>query len=394
MTPEQTNMVVYLLSGMGEGLSPEGSPGRVGGGMAKGWAQSAQYMNLLKMMLGGMPAGSKMSGDRDNLSFKIPTAALAAGQGEDPFGVGSLQLSPEVTKPYQPQSRISEHGFDRAGISPSQQGYTNPFVTSSPQISSAAVAGLTTEDISKALQLKFMKEEIGQKRISDVADIMYKGRMATVAEREAAVGERGAGVKELGGLTELVKSLRTSPLDVPGLGKISFDEWKSLDSKTKAYSYYAYDAKQRKEEVISYNEWERQLDPTTIEQIYELAMEDEDFMKFFFKQKKAGATRISIGEVVGRAEALADVKAEKFLTDPRGLSAAVDKYMNSEDLKNKLFDLEGDAYSRAVMKEKADFIEGKIKGIGSVDSVRMEGRTRIWTVRRKDGTTFEVRYGF
>lgn len=35
------------------------------------------YMKMLQQMLGGIPAGGKLSGDRDSLTIKIPTSALA-----------------------------------------------------------------------------------------------------------------------------------------------------------------------------------------------------------------------------------------------------------------------------------------------------------------------------
>lgn len=385
MTPEQINMMSYLLGTAGAGMSAPGSIGQTMGTAAAQWGQSANYMALLKSLLGGLPQGAKMTGDKDSLNLKIPTPSLGTMKTEEPsFGIGELNVSPEVSSMFPPKKSSNVGGITSPG-----QGLINPFVESSPEISGAVLAGLSPEDISKALSFKFMQTELGQQRVKDIADMMYKGGMLGVAEREADIKAGQAETSRLGKLTELAKLARRAPLEVPGLESLTLDEWNALDTKTKAYSYYAYDAQKRGEEVMAYNEWATQTDEPTAKELYDIAKGDPEFNEWLFKYKEASATKISLSEKLTELEAKGELKARMYFTDPEGMTADLDTLLKTK--RSEIMTSANPSRKKAELAE--DWIEGKIvnKG-GTILDKRLEDSTFIWRVKWPDGKTNEVKY--
>jgi len=377
MTPEQINMMSYFLGTAGAGLSAPGSLGQTMGTAAAQWGQSANYMALLKKLLGDLPQGAKMSGDKDSLNLKIPTQGLGGEPSEKnlagPSGV--VQSS-------------SNYSYGIPKRNPTEMNL-NPFVESSPEISGAVLAGLSPEDISKALSFKFMQTELGQQRVKDIADMMYKGGMLGVAEREADIKAGQAETSRLGKLTELAKLARRAPLEVPGLESLTLDEWNALDTKTKAYSYYAYDAQKRGEEVMAYNEWATQTDEPTAKELYDIAKGDPEFNEWLFKYKEASATKISLSEKLTELEAKGELKARMYFTDPEGMTADLDTLLKTK--RSEIMTSANPSRKKAELAE--DWIEGKIvnKG-GTILDKHLEGSTFIWRVKWPDGKTGEVKY--
>lgn len=301
--------------------------------------QQERYLNILRGMLAGdVPEGGKMTMDSKGMKIDMPTS---------------------LTTPSVPESQVPGEQ-PRGGM-----GLINPFAISQPGVSAADLAGLTPRDLSQALQ--------------DVVGVETLKQQISVSK-----------TKEYRKTQEL---LRTAPMEVPGLGKLSFDEWKTLDSKTKAYSYYAFDAKTRGEAVLDYNEWEQQADPTTIEQIFRLAEEDEGFKDFFFRQKRAGAVRISIGEKIAERKAFGELKGQLYFKDPKW-TGDLSKHISSEDVQNKIFQAEDPGMVRA--EESVRFIESKISaGGGNIEDVKLseDGKAITWTVRWPSGDVETIRHG-
>ncbi len=243
------------------------------------------------------------------------------------------------------------------------------------------LAGLSAEDISRISRDAIATE-------TGIAGIKYRQALGEQARAQASAIPIQAGTRRLAEMRKWQESIRRAPFEVD----MSFTEWKSLDSKTKAYHYYAYNAKQNDEAVLDFNEWDRQADPTTIEQIYNVAKDDKGFRDFYFKQKALGGG-LDLKERGKIQEQTADIKSKKFFTDPKGLSSTVRKRLSSDEFQNKIFSLSESDRDKTTVQEAENESVRLIKNSGGtiVDS-RVEGRTFIWTVKWPDGSTSEVKY--
>jgi len=65
-----------------------------------------------------------------------------------------------------------------------QAKYANPFASSQPSLTTADLAGLTSEDINQAVTLMLGNRELGRKTTSDIYDATYKmGDVRDATER-------------------------------------------------------------------------------------------------------------------------------------------------------------------------------------------------------------------
>ena len=395
-------LMSMMLQGGGE-LS--GSPaikgiGAVGNQFLAAQSMKSQQKEKYKWLSDLLNGGGKMSLDAENISIKAPAKSLSMNE----VGEGSLPGAGAVAKPE--QALPAATGGTSQGIDPKVLmailGGVGQGPTESPAGgSSASLVGLTPQDLSLALEGATRAKTLEANIADALAGRELKGRELDILDsyRKASVDVDSykATTDRVSELRKLAESVREAPLSVPGLGKVDLETWKSLDTKTKAYSYYAFDAQQNGEKPMPYNEWDQQTDDPTAKQLYDLAVDDPDFNEWLTKYRQSGATRITIGEKVETAEALADVKAVKYFTDPEGLTADIDKHMKSEEVQNKLFQFADKPreQTKQTIVEKGKFIETKIKGAGGkISGARMEGRTRVWTVKWPNGKITEVSYGF
>ena len=276
----QNKMFLQYLSAAGGAIS-EGKP--LGAALNQVTQQniaSQNQLGILKKMLGQYPAGTKMTVDDKGSTFKIPHQIQEETLTESsPEGTGLSQSNTPVSQPNQlvPQ--------------PQQNQILSQMLSGNPldDINMSDLAGLSPTDISNALQLKL-----------------------------------GVGNQQLNAM-EMVQKLtpqpvEMAPVDLPGYGPLTLDQYKALDSKTKGYAYYVYDAKSRGEKVMSQNEWAQQTaDPVQL-QYYEASLKDPGFKKYLLEMARANATNINIGEKVEAAkqtaEAVGRVKQELELTSP------------------------------------------------------------------------------
>lgn len=244
--------------------------------------------------------------------------------------------------------------------------------------------------ISDAIGRGQTQQQINQKKMTDVVDMVYKKELIQNMRRTS-------GTARLNAERQLAESLRRAPLNVPGMGNVTLDAWKSLDTKTKAYSYYAFNAKENDEAIMPYNEWDKQTTEPTAHELYELATKDPEFDKWLTGYRKSGATRISIGEKVETAGALADVKTVKYFTDPKGgLSSDINKHLGSDEVQNRLIQYYGEPekLEQEKIREKESYTVSKIKSAGGkIIDQKIEGRDFVWTVEWPNGKTTEVRVG-
>lgn len=383
MTEEQLRMLTLYLSGAGAaiqqgepiGPSLDATTKQLMGARSKAELQS-HYMRELSRILGGLPAGAKLTGDRDSLSLKIPTSAL-----------GSVSPTGEGGGGYTEEDLLSSNA-----VLPSQRqgGFLSPFGTSPTGVPGASLVGLTSQDVTQALGGALGVEQLRQKRLSDVREAAYKAEALGVARTKAETARLG---KEF----EVAKMLRSYPIEVPGIGKVNYDTWKALDPDTKRYASYVAVSKAQKpdEPVMDRDDWDRRVAEEDKRAYYDLLIEHPEYLDIEKQIAEARSVKISLGEVAARKEVAADVAAKKYFTDPEGLAKDVESYISSRATQDELFAMEPSTRPRETIKKKADYIESRIiSSNGKIVSVRMEGRTRIWTVKWPDGTTSEVSYGF
>lgn len=204
------------------------------------------------------------------------------------------------------------------------------------------------------------REKFAQQKIKDIIDAIYKGALTEQALAGAAKARR------------------------------------EPDERTTAQKNYEYATKQgytgTLDDFINDSRTAHQKE-------YEQAVSEgyEGNFQDWLRDITALGGGLNLEEYKKRREVTADVEAKKYFTDPKGLAQDVDKYINSEEVQSELFQYADNPKerSRQVISKKAERVESKITSAGGkVQNVRMEGRTRIWTVKWPDGTTSEVSYAF
>lgn len=366
------------LTALSEGAMPNDPHLAPLNAFAKGQAKTESARRMFQSMLEGNEEVKinvsdntfSSKGSLDNIGTALGAGVnLAAPRqpgpgygGQTPYTGGSANKSNVIDKTPKPSSQE----FQLLNPSPSPLG----------NLRLSDLAGLSPQEMLGIMQFKLQTDQLAGSQ--------------EVARANAATSRMNA-------IRENTKLLRASPLEVPGMGRITLDDWNALDTKTKAYSYYVYDAKRNGEMPMSYNEFTQQTAPGTMEQYFELAKEDSEFKKFLFEYAQKGATRISIGDKKEQAEAMADVKGKVYFTSPTGLTKDLESYINSEDVQNKIFraSTDGDDADLTRATIAVDFIKGRLAAAGhTILSVKQDGRAIVWKVKFKDGSTGEVRHAF
>lgn len=399
---ENQTLLQYLV-----GASRDiGSGNPIGTNVNNVTEQLSKNINYVKVLSHLLSNGGKISMDGQNINIKAPQQAFGGGQND----TSELASPQENIGLRDPQTGSS--GFDVNKITPvSARGVTGPGgvtpgnnsvmaqilsggvnPSASPlDIPAADLAGLTTQDLSQAASLQLGHKQLERQKVNDVIDRQYKLSLMRTAQSNANA--------------KLIDAMRTSPLDVPGVGKVSFQEWKTLPNDVKAYAYYAYDAKNRitqghfpaGEEVLTFNEFIKQADPASLEQYYKLANEDPEFRKFYFESKRAGGTNINIGD---REREKAAVKAETFIDSPTGMTKFADDIAGSDEYQDILFGINPDG-TKAGPDDSAAYLinklEGKMKSLYGPDSIQNvelaeDGKTMTWTVVMPEGGTRSFTY--
>jgi len=148
-----------------------------GGSLAEGVAPVAMQalgakskVEMLRSLLG---EGWKLNMDKDNMSLKGPVSALSTPQEQiglrgpsGTAGVGPVSGITQAPAPTPAQGGGPDLGnlISLINFSPSPLG----------DFSYADLAGLTSEDVSQAFGGALDVERFKQKRLTDIADTMYK----------------------------------------------------------------------------------------------------------------------------------------------------------------------------------------------------------------------------
>lgn len=201
------------------------------------------YMKTLQQMLGGLPMGGKISGDKDNLTIKMPTGSLAQEGSQLEGGSGIDWSDPKE------QGQLS--AFLR-------EGAANPSASPS-DVSSADLAGLTAADVSQALSGATNVQALKQKKFTDIVDALYKSRTAADMEKRTEIYGRPAIPKDE--RINAIKGYEYAKTEEGGSYKGSFKEWERDDrtGNIKDYERYASDEEAMGRTPDDFNTWLRDL---------------------------------------------------------------------------------------------------------------------------------------
>lgn len=189
---------------------------------------SQSFMALLKNLFG--PDGSKATLDKSGMKLTIPqdSALFSSFLKDDRMSpTAGIDLSygsggtPPVSTPSTPTQSSSpvQGGMYGSGVGPN---IANPFTESQSggisNISAAGLAGLTPQDISTALGMKFTQDQMQQKSYGDIVNSIYKDAQMKHLEAQTAA--------------------LTPSVEIPGTGiKLTSKEWidwKKMDASEKA----------------------------------------------------------------------------------------------------------------------------------------------------------------
>jgi len=223
--------------------------------------------------------------------------------------------------------------------------------------------------ISSALTHGERAKTFQQKKVTDLIDMMYKKSLIDTSQANAETGSMNAVTSRLNALSKdnrtTMQKNYTTAISQGYKGSMLEFASEALTSHEKHYKRAVADGY------------------------------DGDFNTYLKEMTSLGGTTINIGEQVAKAGALADVKAEKYFTDPAGgLTTDINKYINSDEVQNKLFAIEPSGRGVELAREKEKFIITKIKAAGGkIIESKLEGRDYVFIVEWPSGNTSEVRYG-
>jgi len=317
-------------------------------------ATNENYMKMLQTILAG---GGKISLDGKKTNISMDADLMGGGVGSEIGDMSGRQVDRgttggKSTQPTQQQSQIQTQPQQR-----------QPDIFEAMAASGVDLAGMTPQMIMQALQL-------GQTQKGSTADIAYKQALTRQADRAGQPGQ-------------------PFPIAIPGVGQVDLKTWNAMPKDEQEYAAYAHTAKRLGDsDIMTKKEFMTKLDRTDREMFLREAMDDPKLMESAKELAASGATSISLGERL-------DIKAQKYFTDPKGLVADVDKYINTENVQSNLMQHEIGSPERetAILTEKEKFIKGKIAASGGkIIKSELDGRDFVWTVKWPDKSITEVRY--
>ncbi len=228
--------LLYIMAGAGSEIAGPGTFAAGAGPPTQQLLRAKGYREMVKELLG--TEEGKFSTDGKSFSLKAPMSSLQDADRfiGDPTG-GAATPAPTPTQAPSPTGGGDPEAMRRLMM---MSGLFNP--SASPlDISSASLAGLTVEDITSALKMKFGMEELKRKKIADVSEAAYRGTLM----RKMEVG-----------MAATQEKLR------PFIGNLTIDQFKTLTTSDKEYTLAKERAKKLGDtEFMPKREWE-ETEPT------------------------------------------------------------------------------------------------------------------------------------
>ena len=352
----ENKLFLQMLSAAGQDISAGEGVGKRLGAVTQQNIATQNYAKLLKKILSGEIEGGKMTMSDTGMKIDIPKSALDIGQelaieGSQLPGGSGIDWAKEGSPFKGPKEAMD---------------LVNPSASPLGNLSGADLAGLTPQDISQALQFKFTQEQFRQKKVSDLIDQVYKGALTEQALATAAKARR------------------------PVVPK---------DDRTAAIKNYEY-AKLKEGYTGTFEDFQTMAE-TTHQRDYDEAVAGGytgSFHEWLLELRKAGATRISLGEKLEEKKAFGELKGQLYFKDPKW-STDLSRHMSSEDVQEKIFEASATSPEAANLvraQESVRFIESNIAGGGgSIEDVKLseDGKTMIWTVKWPSGDVETIKHG-
>lgn len=335
-------------------LAAAGADAAEGGGLGKNFNNVTMQRNssdsmtqlLTQLLGGGMPGVEAKIGEK-GLSINMSRETPVGQPGPDPGTIGIAPLaqpSQGGATPAQATAAPAPAPVQTSSVQP--EGRLRPFFSDLSGVSASDLVGLSPELILQALQLDQGQEQINDQKYRDYVNAQYNMGMLSDAQKRTALAEdklpieqMDANSRYLNAMSEWAKMGREAPMEVPGLGKLTLDEWDKLPVDTKAYSYYVFDTKRNGEEAMDFNTWKNQPNSPQIYEIYKRSQRDPEFAKFALKWQKSGAASTTINMTPGeRRKDEASVSGQIFFMDPKWkdqLSEHLEEYEWSHMAENR-----------------------------------------------------------
>lgn len=393
----QNKLFLEMLAGAGQGIAS----GNMAAGVSPIVRQNVTNQNYVKymsrMLSGDMPPGAKMTTDEEGITFKIPKQKAEGEQGglSAPAFGGTPAVNPN---PGSDEALAQFRNWMAGGQSPLSNA--NPFVSSQPETSAMGefspedLAGLSPEMISNALQFKFAKDEMGQKRIMDVVNAMQSMALADYYGK-------------LGGEAEARTGEMTPSVEVPGIGPMTrkeFVDWSTTrtpDERTADIKNFQF---ARTPEGGGYTgSFTDFADPqtTTDWKNYQLgggAKVLGPYNKWLTEQNKSKAIQLTPAQ---RELSSSSVASRVLLRDPEKLNAIIAKRLADPTTAREMWRTSRED-PKAATDLKADITVGEIDKIietgGGKAKAHMspDGKTMIWDIEwtNEDGTKSKETYRY
>jgi len=338
-------------------------------------------VDLMKKMLSGfLSSGGKMSVDGKGINLQIP----------------HMQSSNQTQGVQNQVSQIAQSGVQGANVNNNETGagqinsyfmnllssFLNPKQGQLENITPDDLAGLSSSDVSQALQGAIDIRNLSRERLNAVVNALYKNKLMNYYD--TLIGKE------------------TPSVTIPGtdikLTRNEFLEWyknAQKDERTAAIKNFEY-AKQNGfkgsfEDFLGRVKTTHQKDyEYYVEQEKKMGREPEPFNKWLLDVAKAGG--ISIGELIGRKKSMANIAGQLYFKDPKWVDD-LDKYLNSESVQYDIAMSDDEELAKA--REAVIYIENKIKAGGGrilKNELSKDGRTMTWVVKWPSGDKETIKH--
>ncbi len=388
----QNKMFLQFLMAGGQDIMQGTGGANLGGAVQQNIASqnitSPEFQkSLAAMMRGEIPEGGKIVMDGKGMTqMNVPASLFGKKLSAEAGDVAGTSMAQPMSGPATPQA-------------PTMDNYLNPSDSQSG-FPASSLAGVTPEMITAMMGLKLTQEDLGRKKVSDVADMYFKSQQL----QQATVQDK------------------PFPVSVPGVGQVTLRQWNALPADDKEYAIAKHQASQMGDSTfMSKSEWQM-TEPTERQRFVQSALKDPAIMEgakelagigdtadwknfkkavdqgytgkfheYQIEMRRAGAT--TIGDITGREKAKSELKGQLYFKNP-DWTEDLSKHIDSEDVQNKIFQSDNPDQVRAT--ETVKFIENKIDGGGGeVVETKWadESKTTIeWKVKWSTGDTTTVKY--
>jgi len=245
-------------------------------------------------------------------------------------------------------------------------------------VSGGDLVGLSPKEIASALQFKFAQDELGEKSIGNLVDMIYKSKLIEKADADIASDT----------------PVFTIPGTNIGLTAKQYLDWKKLSDEKKTSTIKDYEYAKGQGFTGSIMDF-KNSDETGQWKDYQRAKDEGyegNFHQWRIELAKAGA--VSIGDLTAREQAKDTVADIGYFSKSKGgLVDDIEKLYKDPVISGQISAATKPKEAKAQVA--ADFIKQKIIGSGgTVTGIRRVGGTLIWSVTWKDGTKGEVKHVF